>query len=1014
VTACPDAQVLQDLVDDRLDAAARQQLLAHVDTCSSCHAVVAEVFGKDKEPATTPMPARGAQIGHFVALENLGSGSMGVVVAAYDIDLDRKVALKLIRPDATSAAPDVERRTRLLREAQALAKLSHPNVITVYEVGTFGEQVFIAMELVDGGTLGDWIHDHARSVPEIVDMFRRVGGGLAAAHAAGLVHRDFKPDNVLVGKDGRVRVTDFGLVGTPFDAPGDGATPAFAISLTRTGGVVGTPRYMAPEQHDAAPVDGRADLFAFCVALHEAVYGVPPFGGKSYQELADNVRAGRVCVPPPRVKVPKWLRRIILRGLERDPAARFPSMDALLTELERDRGRPRRIAVIAGGAALLLLGAVAVSRMGSVNCRGGEKRLAGVWDESLRSRVRGQFLGTKKPFAERAWTTVAANLDRYTGDWVAMHRSVCVASRDGEQSAQALDLRMTCLQARLGNVAALTQVLSDADTAVVEQAVSAVAALPPLDGCADLARLSGRVPPPADPKAREKIEVARRRLSDAQALHDAGKYAAALPLIAEVLPAADLPLTAEALFLRARLEDRLGDARAAENTLFSTVAAATRAGHLEVETDAQIELIDVAGVVRAEAEVGHRSVEQSSALLVRLGNDRARQARLDRYHGFLLTEEDKYEDARARFLSALALEQKLQPVTPRRIAAIFNDLGKIDHLEGKHEAALTNMRKVLAIMVEVQGDSHPDVALAHANLGSVYSGMGRLTEALDEMQKALIIQEQSMGPAHPDVATTRANRSDAYRALGRFQEALAEAQRAIDISQKMPSPHEHLAAFHFSKANSLRDLGRLKDAHEAYDQAQTIQEAKQGREDATVASILEARGHLLLTEKRFAEAFDSYDRSRAIFEKIDGPGDRRVGTLLDDMADCLFSQRRVAAAKELRKRARAILEKELPPDSPELAITYVSNGDSLQEIGDSEGAIPDLEHGVMILEKHPSNLRPLALARFSLATALWKTRRDRPRALRLAQLAQRDLASMGKDADSDRQEIDVWVSAHIR
>jgi hypothetical protein len=424
--ACPETETLQAFVEARLDSSSREEVITHVDGCPICRSVLVDWArgcsrddtGLGESPAGEPASVldlqRGTKLDHFVVLEPLGSGGMGMVVSAYDPDLDRKVAIKLMRPDGPGSSDAGERRARLVREAQALAKLSHENVITVYQAGTFGEHVYIAMELVEGGTLSTWLRRTRRAWREVVAMFLRVGSGLAAAHAAGFVHRDFKPENVLVGDDGRVRVTDFGLVDTAGSTGGGSSSPSSPVlsSLTRTGTLVGTPRYMAPEQHARKRLDARADQFAFAVSLHEALYAVPPFLGGSYDELVTNVRAGTVRPPPPRAKVPAWLRRIVLRGLAPAPDDRYPSMAALMADLARDPGRWRRRIVALGAVATLVTAAVLVTwRAGGVAeppCSGAEQNLAGVWDAASKARARIAFLATGTPFAEDAWRATDA------------------------------------------------------------------------------------------------------------------------------------------------------------------------------------------------------------------------------------------------------------------------------------------------------------------------------------------------------------------------------------------------------------------------------------------------------------------------------------------------------------------------------------------------------------------------------------------------------------------------------
>jgi predicted Ser/Thr protein kinase len=315
------------------------------------------------EPADRLPP--GTRVGRYAVGDVLGHGGMGVVYAATDPELGRDVAVKLVRGDVARGLASARR--RMVREAQAMARVSHPNVIAVYDAGTFGGDVFIAMELVRGQSLRGWLASGARSVADILEAYLAAGRGLAAAHAAGLVHRDFKPDNVLVGHDGRVRVTDFGLAYSDGDdlVPLEGNTisgeplPDEPLALTMTGAILGTPPYMAPEQHDGGLVDARSDQFAFCIALYEALYGERPFPGRTRDDIARAVRAGRVAPPPAGARVPGSLRSILLRGLARRPGDRFPTMDSLLRALGRDRGRlPRRLA--AGAAIALVIVAVAL------------------------------------------------------------------------------------------------------------------------------------------------------------------------------------------------------------------------------------------------------------------------------------------------------------------------------------------------------------------------------------------------------------------------------------------------------------------------------------------------------------------------------------------------------------------------------------------------------------------------------------------------------------------------------
>ncbi len=300
------------------------------------------------------------KIGRYTVVRPIGAGGMGMVYAAYDEELDRRIAVKLLRSGSSE-----QDRARLFREAQAMAKLSHPNVVTVHEVGTFEDQVYVAMEFVRGENLRDWLQEEARPWRAIVGAFVLASKGLEAAHDVGLVHRDFKPANVLVGDDGQIMVSDFGLVRTAGDAldeaafadRGAAARTPLSTSLTMTGMIMGTPAYMSPEQHRGQVTDARSDQFSFCVALYEALYGVLPFPGQTLHELSASVTAGQLREPPRESRVPSWVARVLARGLATDPAERWPTIAALLAELARD---PERAARVRRSALLIIVAVAAV------------------------------------------------------------------------------------------------------------------------------------------------------------------------------------------------------------------------------------------------------------------------------------------------------------------------------------------------------------------------------------------------------------------------------------------------------------------------------------------------------------------------------------------------------------------------------------------------------------------------------------------------------------------------------
>ena len=368
-------------------------------------------------PATL---AAGARIGRYLVLDRVGSGAMGVVYGAYDPELDRKVALKLLDGDGASQEPIA--RARLLREAKAMARLTHPNVVVVHDVGVFEGRVFLAMEFLGGGTLKSWLAARPRSSREVTEVFAAAGRGLGAAHAAGLVHRDFKPENVLLDKEGRPRVVDFGLArdassADPIDedagraaslrsslsrplpaltlappAEGSGETTGNPLgTLTRSGVIMGTPAYMAPEQFLGEPTNEQTDQFSFCVALYEALYGERPFTGEPLLRLVNNIIEGRLPPAPENREVPAWIRRVVARGLQGDPAQRWPSMAVLIAALEDDPAARRRRRILVGLAVVLVLASLITGTLAIFHRRRAlERQVAGHLDQGARASAAGR------------------------------------------------------------------------------------------------------------------------------------------------------------------------------------------------------------------------------------------------------------------------------------------------------------------------------------------------------------------------------------------------------------------------------------------------------------------------------------------------------------------------------------------------------------------------------------------------------------------------------------------------
>jgi len=364
-----DDDAILDVLEGRAGPDTRARVEGHAASCAACRELLSALARQRDVSGSAPTlvsKLSGAsesesdlppQIGRFVLTHLLGAGGMGIVYAASDPELDRVVAVKLLRSELVDELRRPAMEERLHREARAMAKLSHPNVVAVYDVGTHDGRVFIAMEYVEGEALAKWL-ESPRTLASILDAFRAAGSGLAAAHAQGVVHRDFKPGNVLVGDDGRVRVTDFGIAKLE---PGPRSPTARPLAMTATNAAMGTPQYMAPEQYLGEPVDARADQFSFCVALYAAIYGVRPFAGTTIDELAAAVIAGRIASPTRTARVPARIHAALVRGLAATPADRFPTLDALLAELVLPPARRTRLVAIVASAVAIGAGAIAIA-----------------------------------------------------------------------------------------------------------------------------------------------------------------------------------------------------------------------------------------------------------------------------------------------------------------------------------------------------------------------------------------------------------------------------------------------------------------------------------------------------------------------------------------------------------------------------------------------------------------------------------------------------------------------------
>ena len=800
----------------------------------------------DSRGDTGPRLQRGDRIDRYIILDTLGQGGMGVVHKAHDPELDRLIALKLHHVDISAGSNATHARDRLLREAQALAQLSHPNVVAAYDVGTHDQDIFVAMELVEGETLKAWLKAERRSQREIIAVFVAAGRGLAAAHAAGLIHRDFKPDNVLVGSDGRVRVADFGLaraadeVGDddpPVEEADSGPRPGEPLSassqgrlvspVTQVGTIVGTPRYMAPEQFLGLRLDAHTDQFSFCVTLHEALFGCRPFPAASVGELKKRVVAGDIAPAPPRVRVAKRWRRLIRRGLSVAREDRYPSMDALLDDLSRDTSA-RRWSLFAVGVMVLALTGVVVaapwrSRTGAV-CAGADEKIDQVWGLEVKRRVRAAFVATTRTYAEDTFARVERVLDHRTQEWSAMRVDVCRATRvHAEQSERVLDLRMYCLDQRLAEINALTKIMgAEADEQVLDRAVQAVLELPNLAQCADVTALTTLSPLPAHPNQRRAVAGLRARLATVNALNASGKHALALSEAAEIERSTRVldypPLRAEALNALGWSQARNGQLDEALENLqaASLVAAPARYDHLLAKAAANT--LYVVGLQQRRYEIARELMPLAESIVARAGRPTEIYVEFLATKGFVAFKNGDHEGALATFEHALALAATEELAFGA--AHVHNLLGNFYVDTHDYDRAVVHIRSALGIWEEQLGQHHPKVAVALNNLGSAMVALDRRVEAKALFERALAIYRSALGPSHPKVAIASLNLADMLVADERFDLALpllAEAEKIL--ADTYGDEHPYVAVALTGQGRCLIALARAGEARPLLERA---------------------------------------------------------------------------------------------------------------------------------------------------------------------------------------------------
>ncbi len=1046
-----DACLLPDdvvaLMAGVLDDAAQTRLELHLDRCEACRELVAWVarapmlapsrMGPRSEPAADELDvtggrslplavtelqqalAPGATLGRYVVREVLGRGGMGVVYDAWDPRLDRRVALKLLRARPQRTA---EGRARLQREARAIAALSHPHVVAVYDVGSATlpdgtDALFVAMAHLEGPTLRRWLDERERPWPAIAGVFLGAARGLLAAHEVGIVHRDFKPGNVIVAAGDRAIVLDFGLARIlderdrglgeherdPSAAELRLPPSAEEARVTQTDALLGTPAYMAPEQRRGAGVDARADQYAWALAFGEALVRAHPLVEPASRPMAE------LLAP---VRVPRALRRLLVRAAATEPSRRFPSMFEVVEALEAvlQRSRTRVVLAAAGAAALVYVGWIGAQARGEstvARCDGGARAMASVWNDERRVATAAAFSGAA-PWLSRTRDDVLAGIDAYVERWIGHRDASCRAHERGGGDARELDAQMLCFARARTELDTLLQSLAEGPRQSLVQALAAVDALPDPRACDDAGT---REPPlPDDPGTREAVQQVATLLAQAHAWERTGAIARAREALDEAVALArrsgHAGTEADARVAWARQAMAAGELDAAERELLAAVWAAESIADARRTAGARIELIWLEGYFRHAFDRAHEHGDAAAEALDRIpGGDATLAVVRLRNLAWTDAQAGRAEAAAVGFRAAIAACEAA-PDCGRDALLLQSDLATVLLQLGDIEAAETASERVREATEAWLGPDHPELAAVLNNLGAIARERGEFERALVRFDRAIEILAAAWGEQHVLVARALLNRGTVLADLGRHDEALAAFERARAVFERDPAAAQaDLARAWKGLAGVAFARWQLDAAAEGFRRALALESASLGEQHPSVAVTCTNLGMIETELAHYPEAIALHERAAAILRATVGPQHPHLVVVLDGLA---VAQERAGQIDRAIATVDEALAIATATDSPNLSQALLRRGQLELGRGDANAARDWLERAVAAFEAAGAG-DPifLAQARFALARALPPA--EHRRAVALAHAAQ---AAAPAD-DPLAADVKAWLGRDV-
>ncbi len=911
-------------------------------------------------------------LGRFEIRGKLGTGGLGVVYEGYDPELQRRVAIKLVRAEARENEDGAAAQARLLREAQAMAKLSHHNVIHVYDVGALGDRVYVAMELVDGGSLREWLSERPRRWREVLAIFVAAGRGLCAAHAAGLVHRDFKPENVLVDRSNRPFVVDFGLARACQLSDVDGARDSsalvgdFAASTEGSGLLVGTPNYMAPEQFAGGVVGPAADQFAFCVSMWEAVFGERPFGAQNLLELAAKVTTGIRRPAPPGRRVPGSLRKALDRGLRVAPHERWPSMEALCDRLV-SVGRARGRTVVALGLVSTAIASAAAGQTmgGPDSCAGSDEMIASVWNASRATALRERFDDPRVPFSAATAAVAIREIGAVAEEWSSSHRSACETAARGEEPPNVHAAQVSCLDIRRRGLGAAINAIERVDSEDVREAVRIAQALPRPSTCLDASVIGPWIDPPADPETARAVEELRGELAEqsAGALTGLKEAEIATEMLANEAQALGYPpLVAEAALVAGDVHDRAGHVELARDRISTALWIAQGIPDLDTVTRAATQLVYIDGATQSDfsrAQVWERLADAS---LRARGEDARLRADLDNAWAGANLAAARLDEAAIGFDRAIEAYSSAFPRDDPRLVPPMNNAAIVAARRGDFAKADGLLESALAIAESAFGPSHPDVATLLHTMGEVAFNAGDLTRARAMFERAIEVRESALGDDHPLLATTLHNLAIVRAMQDDEDEAEPLLKRALAISA-----------------------------------------AASGDDNPAALMMRSALANLEANRKHFDAALDAHRSILAAQQKTLRTSHPEITKTMGNVAADLIDLGRDEEARTVLLRQLALVEQEHGTTSVACAEPLRRLGDLDRKAGDRAAASARYER-VLSFDVAKVAATDLIAAKFGLARVLGPENAARARTL-----AEEALAHAREVDDERAKEIATWL-----